>query len=125
MKYKSLIQQKTFQLSIRIVKLCRYLREQKREPVMSKQLLRSGTSIGANVTESEYAVSHMDFISKTSIALKECAESVYWLELLRETGYLSAAEFNSINADCLEAQRILTAILNTANDKEKRNRKHK
>ena len=77
---------------------------------MSNQLLRSGTSIGANIAEAEYAISKKDFHSKMHIALKECAETRYWLEILYETEYLSYSQFNSLNNDCLDLLRLLTAI---------------
>ena len=94
---------KTF--AIRIVRLYQYLCSEKKEFVLSKQLLRSGTSIGANLAESECAISKKDFLAKIYIALKECAETLYWLELLRETDYLSVSEYNSIYADCEELRK--------------------
>ena len=83
------IKHKSKMFAVRIVKLYRYLCEEKKEFVMSKQLLRSGTSIGANIAESECAISRKDFLSKVYIALKECAETLYWLELLFDTDYLT------------------------------------
>ena len=77
---------------------------------MSNQLLRCGTSIGANIAEAEYAISKKDFHSKMHIALKECAETKYWLEILYETGFLSHSQFSSLNNDCLDLLRLLTAI---------------
>ena len=77
---------------------------------MSSQLLRSGTSIGANIAEAEYAISKKDFHSKMHIALKECAETKYWLEILYETEFLNKSQFDSLNNDCLELLRLLTAI---------------
>lgn len=77
---------------------------------MSKQLLRCGTSIGANIAEAEYAISKKDFHSKMHIALKESAETLYWLEILYETGFLTDSQFNSLNSDCLDLLRLLTAI---------------
>ena len=104
---------KSKSFAVRIVRLCRYLQEEKREFVLSKQLLRCGTSIGANVHEGKYAQSTGDFISKNSIALKEAAETDYWLRLLHEAGYLSKSEFQSIFADCKEIERLLAAIVKT------------
>ena len=105
------IEQKSFQFAIRIVKLYKYLRSTKKEFVMSKQLLRSGTSIGANVAESQQAQSRADFISKLNIALKETAETDYWLRLLHATEYLNDQEFQSVFDDCNEIGKMLTAIL--------------
>ena len=96
----SIILSKSKAFSVRIVRLCRYLREEKKEFILSNQLLRSGTSIGANVHEGKYAQSTDDFISKNSIALKEAAETEYWLELLHETEYITKAEYDSIAKDC-------------------------
>ena len=108
------IEQKSFQFAIRIVKLYQYLRKEKKEFVLSKQLLRSGTSIGANVAESQQAQSRADFISKLNIALKEAAETNYWLRLLQATDFLSDAEFQSVHNDCRELEKILTSILKSA-----------
>ena len=103
------IQEKTFTFAVRIVKLCRLLREQRREFVLSKQLLRSGTSIGANVSEAQNAQSRADFCSKLNIALKEATETKYWLRLLEATDYLTKTEFYSIYPDCIEIEKILIA----------------
>ena len=92
----SVVRNKSFYFSVRIVKLCKYLRETKKETVMSRQLLRAGTSIGANLAESEHAQSRPDFLSKLNIALKEAAETDYWLRLLHETDYINKQEFKSI-----------------------------
>ena len=105
-KYKSLIFAK------RIIRLYKYLTDEKREFVLSKQLLRSGTSIGANITEAEYGISKKDFLAKMYIAFKECAETQYWLELLADE-YLSQAEYQSIKHDCDELMKMLTAITKT------------
>jgi len=94
----------------RIVKLYRYLVEEKKEYVLSKQLLRSGTSIGANITEAECGISRKDFLAKMYIAFKECAETQYWLELLESSEYLTEKEYQSINADCEELRKILSSI---------------
>jgi four helix bundle protein len=81
--------------------------------VLAKQLLRSGTSIGANLTEAQYAISRKEFRAKAQISLKECAETEYWLDLLKETGLLSPAEYNSIIQDCKELLRLLISITKT------------
>ena len=97
--------------AIRIVKLYKYLTEQKKEFVLSKQLLRSGTSIGANTRESKNAQSKNDFLNKLNIALKEADETEYWLELLYKTDYLDEKEYRSIQQDTSELLKILTSII--------------
>lgn len=111
---------KSKEFAIRIVKLYNYLSKEKREFVMSNQLLRCGTSIGANLAEAMYGISRKDFLSKVSISLKECAETKYWLELLNKTGYLNDNEFKSINDDCTEIIKLLasTVITTRKNDSE-------
>ena len=104
---------KSMDFSIRIVKLYQYLRKQKREYVMSKQLLRCGTSIGANLTEAKYGISRKDFLAKVSISLKECAETNYWLELLNRTGFLNDNEYKSIHDDCTELIKLLASTMKT------------
>ena len=110
---RSIIREKSFQFAVRIVKLTKYLREEKRENTMSRQLLRAGTSIGANVAEAEHAQSRPDFASKLNIALKEAAETDYWLRLLYETNYLEEKAFQSVIADCREIERLLASIVKT------------
>ena len=109
----SLTLDKSKDFAIRIVKLYKYLCNDKREFVISKQLLRSGTSIGANISEALYGISRKDFLSKVYISLKECSETKYWLELLYKTEYLSENEFISINSDCAELMKLLTSIVKT------------
>lgn len=109
----SVVLDKSKAFALRIVRLNQYLCAEKQEYVMSKQILRSGTSIGANLAESEYAISRKEFLSKVYISLKECAETKYWLELLHEAGYLDATAFESIVYDCVELLKILTAITKT------------
>ena len=104
---------KSFGLAVRVVRLCRFLRASKQEHVLSKQLLRSGTAIGANVEEAIGGISRADFSAKISIAYKEARETSYWLKLLHATDYLSEEAFQSIRNDCEEVCRILRAILNT------------
>ena len=110
----NIIQQKSFHFALRIVKLCNYIKETKHESVMTHQLLRCGTSIGANVAESEHAQSRADFTSKLNIALKEAAETDYWLRLLYEADYLSKKEFESVFTDCKEIERLLASIVKTS-----------
>ena len=108
------VEQKSFQFAIRIVNLYRHLRLSKKEFVLSKQLLRSGTSIGANIAEAQQAQSRADFVSKMNIALKETAETDYWMRLLHATEYLSDQEFQSMIVDCREIGKMLTAIIKSA-----------
>lgn len=103
------IQDKSFRFAVRIVKLCKVLRNERQEYVLSKQLLRSGTSIGANIAEAQQAQSRPDFMSKLNISLKETTETIYWLRLLEATDYLTKSECESILADCTEIEKILTA----------------
>ncbi len=110
----SIIRQKTFDFAIRVVNLYKYIVTDKKEYVLSKQLLRSGTSIGANVNEALYGQSKRDFISKLHISIKEASETKYWLELLNATGYLDEKEYNSIANDNVEILKILTSIIKTS-----------
>ncbi len=104
------VMNKSLAFSVRIVNLNKYLTEQKKEFVMSKQICKSGTSIGANIAEAQRAQSTADFVSKMKIALKEANETQYWLQLLFETKYLTQQEFDSIHNDLVEILKILTAI---------------
>ena len=109
----NLISDKSFGFAVRVVNLCRYLQQDRQEYVLSKQLLRSGTSIGANVAEAQQPQSNADFVAKLSISLKEASETRYWLRLLAATGYLSEKESASMLADCTELEKLLTAIIKT------------
>ena len=100
----------------RIVMLYQYLSEEKKEFVLSKQLLRSGTSIGANIAEAQYASSRKDFLNKLYIALKESAETLYWLELLYSCNYLSSSEYRSLYQDCEELRKLLSSITKSIRD---------
>ena len=104
--------------AIRIIKMYKYLSEEKKEYVMAKQVLRSGTSIGANISESVFAQSRMDFVSKMSIALKEANETRYWLDLLVETGYIETAHYDSIIEDI---SKIIGTLVNIINSTKKNN----
>ena len=108
---ESIMLEKAKAFAVNIVNLCKYIKETKRESVLTSQLLRSGTSIGANIHESKYAHGTADFIAKMQIALKECYESEYWLELLIESGYYGD---RSVLDQCIEIKRLLIASLNTA-----------
>ena len=110
---ENIIKDKNFDFAIRIVKLYQYLSAEKKEFVLSKQLLRSGTSIGAMVREAEHAESKNDFIHKFAIAQKEANEAVYWLELLKATNYLNEKEFATINNDAISILKLITSIIKT------------
>lgn len=105
--------EKAIAFAVRIINLYKYLCKEKKEFVLSKQLLRAGTSIGANLTEAQFAISKKDFLSKSYIAYKECGETLYWIDLLNKTDYLSIQEYESINNDCEELMRLLTMITKT------------
>ena len=99
--------------AVEIVKLCGEISEARREYVLTKQLIRSGTSVGANIHESKYAQGSADFVSKMQIALKECYESEYWLELLNRTGYIPDEKYKKISNDCGAIRRMLVSSINT------------
>ena len=108
---------KSKRFAVRIVNLYKYLCSEKKEFTLSKQLLKSGTSIGANIAEAICGISDKDFLSKLYIAYKECAETEYWLELLMETEYLTEQEHQSINDDCQEIKKLLSSITKTTKKK--------
>lgn len=108
------LKEKSYSFALRIVKLYKHLAEEKREFVLSKQVLRSGTSIGANITEGNQAQSKLDFIHKLSISHKEAFETEYWLCLLRDSEYITEKQASSLLEDCKELQKILTISLKTA-----------
>ena len=101
-----------------IVRICKQIREERGEKVLVNQLLRSGTSIGANIHEGNYASSRLDFINKFQIALKECYETQYWLDIFRRTEYLTNDEFKRYNDECSKIRKMLTASLKTAKKNE-------
>ena len=105
------IADKSFHFAVRIVKCCKLLCKEQKEYTLSKQLLRAGTSIGANVAEAQQAQSRADFISKLSIALKEASETKYWLRLMHATEYLTDKQFTSMYTDCVELEKMLVSIL--------------
>ena len=105
------VREKSYRFAVRLVKLCRFLKNEKKEHIMSRQLLRSGTSVGANVAEAQHAQSRQDFLAKLNIALKEAAETDYWLRLLYETEYLTERQFKSIYEDCDEVESLLVSIV--------------
>ena len=108
---ENIIKEKSFDFALRIVKLYQFLVETKKEYVLSKQLLRSGTSIGANIREAEQAESKADFIHKMSISLKETNESDYWIDLLHKSGYLDETRYLSIKKDVTELLKMLISII--------------
>ncbi len=110
---------KAKKFSVRIILLYKHIKEKKCDFVIPSQVLRSGTSIGANLAESRHAISERDFLNKIYIALKESSETLYWLELLHETGYITQRQFDSIYADCLELEKMLTATTKTLEKKTK------
>ena len=105
--------EKSRKFAIRIYNLYKHLCDTKREYTLAKQLLRSGTSIGANLSEAQYAVSKKEFLVKTTISLKECAETEFWLDLLKETGLLTQNEYNSIIQECKEILKLLITSTKT------------
>jgi four helix bundle protein len=111
--HKNVLKDKSYAFSVRVINLHKHLRKRKGEYILSKQVLRSGTSVGANVAESSQAQSRADFVSKLSIALKEAAETEYWLNLLHDSGYISLREADSMLRDCRELLKLLTAIVKT------------
>ena len=110
---ESIVMDKSKAFALRIIKLYQFLKDEKKEYVLSKQLLRSGTSVGANVKEALRGQSKKDFHAKMCIALKEIAESEYWLELLHESGYMTKEQFESIHFDCVEIIKMLSSITKT------------
>lgn len=108
---ENIVKNKSFAFAIRVVKLYQYLCSDKKEYILSKQLLRSGTSVGAMVREAEHGQSTADFIHKMAIAQKEINETIYWLELLNATDYLTLEQFESINTDAVEIIKLITSII--------------
>jgi four helix bundle protein len=111
MKKENITYEKAYKFAIRVVKAYQYISTEKKEFILSKQMLRNGTSIGANISEADGAISKADFSNKISIAYKECLETKYWLSLLKDTGYLSQKSFQSIYQDADEIGKILFSIL--------------
>ena len=116
---ENLLIEKSIAFSSRIIKLHQYLVKTKKETIISKQIIRSGTSIGANINEANYGQSKADFISKMHIALKETAETEYWLKLLTLSEYITEDMGKSLLSDCLEIKRLLIASINTAKENTK------
>jgi len=114
MKSDNVLRNKSFAFALRVIKCYEYLKSNKKEFILSKQMLRCGTSIGANIRECEQAESKLDFIHKLSVSLKEANETAYWLELLEQSGYLEKEHFDSIYFDCVELLKLLTSIIKTS-----------
>lgn len=114
---QSIMLDKAKDFAVEIVNVCKSIKETKKETVMTNQLLRSGTSIGANIHESKYAHGTADFIAKMQIALKECYESEYWLEILNRTNYVSADEYKKLQNDCGAIRRMLISSINAVKNK--------
>jgi len=112
----NVLKDKSFVFAVRIVNLYKFLSNNKKEFILSKQVLRSGTAIGALYREAEHAESKLDFIHKLAIAQKECNETVYWLDLLKETDYLDPIEHESISKDCDELMALLVSIIKSAKE---------
>ncbi|WP_096203070.1 four helix bundle protein [Bacillus sp. FJAT-45350] len=120
MKKENVIYEKSFKFSVRMIKLYQYLTKEKNEYILSKQILRSGTSIGANISEAQVAQSTRDFISKLGISKKEAAETRYWLLLLIETDYIEQQLATSLIQDVTEIQKLLSSIILTTQSKLKK-----
>jgi four helix bundle protein len=114
---RNLVSEKSFSFALRVVKMAKYLRSEKREHVLSKQILRSGTAIGALVREAEHAQSKADFINKMSIALKEANETDYWIELLHQSGEITLESYQSIKPDIQELLKLLVSIVKTSRER--------
>jgi four helix bundle protein len=111
---KSILKEKSYKFALRIVKLYKFLCSEKNEFTLSKQILKAGTSIGANVEEADQGQSKSDFIHKPSISQKEASETHYWLRLLRDSDYISEKQADSLLSDCEELQKLLTSSIKTA-----------
>lgn len=110
---KSIVGAKSELFAVRIINLYKFLYNKKKELVISKQILRSGTSIGANLSEADFAMTKKEFLTKISISIKECSETLYWLRLLYKTEYITQKQFDSLYAECEELMRMLTAAVKT------------
>jgi four helix bundle protein len=112
--FGKIMEEKCMNFAIRIVNLCKFLIDERHEYKISDQLFRSGTSIGANMAEAQCAITKKDFIAKVYISLKECNESLFWIDLLKKTGHLKPEQYQSIHDDCEELKRLLVSITKTS-----------
>ncbi len=112
----NIIGEKCYSFAVRIVKLYKYLNDKNRIPPLANQIVRSGTAIGALMSEASYAQSKADFLNKTHVALKEANETLYWIKILHETGYISEKQFNSLKVDCDELLRLLISTVKTTKE---------
>ena len=119
----SIVRDKSYAFALRMIKAYKYLTQEQREFVLSKQVLRSGTAIGALVKEAEHAQSLADFINKMNVALKEANETEYWLMLLKDSEYIDKQSYNSIHHDCSELIKLLASIVKTSKEKTENNEK--
>ena len=117
-KKEWILKEKSYMFAVRIVRLAQFLQQEKREFVLNKQVLKSGTSVGALIREVEFAQSDADYINKLSVSLKEANETAFWLSLLKDTDYLEENLFNSLFADCNELISILIPSINTMKNKK-------
>lgn len=125
MTRENVVLEKSVNFALRIIKLANFLRNQHNEYVLSKQILRSGTSIGANLSEAECAITKSDFLSKIYIAYKECSETLYWLLLLHKSDYIDAQSYESMYRDCKEIIKILSATTKTVEQNSEQKAKEK
>lgn len=116
-KKESVLKNKSYLFAVRMVRLSQYLQHEKKEFIMNKQIIRSGTAIGALIREAEFAQSNADYISKFSIALKESNETDYWLSLLKDTGYVDTKLYDSFTFDCKELISMLVSTIKTLKTK--------
>jgi four helix bundle protein len=119
---ENVVKNKSFEFAIQVVKIYQFLRDQKKEYTLSRQLLRSGTSVGAMIREAEYAETKNDFIHKMGIAQKEVNETLYWLELLYETEYLTQEQSNQLTAAATEIIKLITSIIKTTKSNLNKNK---
>jgi four helix bundle protein len=117
MKRENVIKEKSYLFALRMIKAYKFLSTEQREFILSKQMLRSGTAVGALIREAEFAQSTSDFIHKLRIALKEANETEYWILLLKDSEYISQEAFDSVHSDCVELIKLLTSIINTTKQK--------
>ena len=117
---ESIMLEKSKEFAVEIIMMCKSIKETKKESIITNQLIRSGTSIGANIHESKYGHGTADFISKMQIALKECYESEYWLELLNKTGYIDNEQYKVSSNKCGQIRRMLISSINTAKENSKK-----